>query len=230
MIENSVPVVTIDGPGGSGKGTVCRLLARQLKWHQLDSGALYRLTALAAVNHRVALDDEASLEVLAAHLDVQFVAGDGDRIGPHIILEGESVEQAIRQEQIGLAASKIARLSTVRRALLSRQQAFAEPPGLVADGRDMGTVVFPNALVKIFLTASPEARARRRFIQLQEQGIDVSLDRLLGDIVYRDQQDRNRPVAPMVPADDAVVLDSTKLTIQEVLARVQEEMRRKGVI
>ncbi|WP_087108961.1 (d)CMP kinase [Parendozoicomonas haliclonae] len=229
-MENSVPVVTIDGPGGSGKGTVCGLLARELGWHLLDSGALYRLTALAAINHGVSLDDEASLEVLAAHLDVQFVAGDGDQVPPGIILEGEPVEKAIRQEEIGLGASKIAALPAVRSALLSRQQAFAELPGLVADGRDMGTVVFPNAPVKIFLTASAEERAKRRFIQLQEQGVDVSLDRLLEDIIRRDEQDANRAVAPMIPADDAIVLDSTKLTIQEVLARVLEEMRKKAVI
>lgn len=230
VIENIVPVVTIDGPGGSGKGTIAGLLARELGWHLLDSGALYRLTALAAINHGVALDDEKSLTVLAAHLDVQFLAGDKEGGSAGIVLEGEHVEQAIRNEDVGISASKIAALPAVRQALLSRQQAFAEAPGLVADGRDMGTVVFPDAPVKIFLTACAEERAKRRYLQLQEQGVGVSLDRLLEDIIRRDEQDANRAVAPMKPADDAIVLDSTKLTIQEVLGRVMDEMRRKGVI
>ncbi|MCL6271333.1 (d)CMP kinase [Sansalvadorimonas sp. 2012CJ34-2] len=230
VIEKNVPVVTIDGPGGSGKGTVAGLLARELGWHLLDSGALYRLTALAAINHGVELDDEASLEVLAAHLDVQFLASDveGGQVG--IILEGEHVESAIRNEEVGAAASKVAALPAVRDALMSRQRAFAEAPGLVADGRDMGTVVFTDAPVKIYLTASAEERARRRQLQLQEQGQSVSLDRLLADIQARDERDSNRAVAPMKPADDAIVLDSTKLTIQEVLGRVLDTMRSRGVI
>lgn len=230
MIENNTPVVTIDGPGGSGKGTIAGLLARELGWHLLDSGALYRLTALAAMNHGVALDDEASLEVLAAHLDVQFLAGDSEGAEASIILEGEHVESAIRNEEVGINASRIAALPAVRDALMSRQQAFAEAPGLVADGRDMGTVVFPNAPVKIYLTAGAEERAKRRYLQLQQQGVDVSLDRLLADIRARDERDMNRAVAPLKPADDAIVLDSTKLTIQEVLGQVMDVMRERGVI
>ena len=230
VIEKRVPVVTIDGPGGSGKGTIAGLLARELGWHLLDSGALYRLTALAAINHGVALDDAASLEVLAAHLDVQFLAAETEGGEAGIILEGEHVETAIRNEEVGAAASKVAALPAVRDALMSRQQAFAEAPGLVADGRDMGTVVFPDAPVKIYLTAGVEERARRRQLQLQQQGKDVSLDRLLVDIRARDERDMNRAVAPLKPAEDAIVLDSTKLTIQEVLGRVLDDMRSKGVI
>ncbi len=224
VMKDSVPVVTIDGPGGSGKGTVTSLLASELGWHLLDSGALYRLTALAALNRGIALDDEAAVAKLAANLDVQFIAGTG------ILLDGEHVELAIRQEAIGLGASRIAAFPAVRAALLARQQAFAVLPGLVADGRDMGTVVFPDAPVKIFLIASAEERAKRRFLQLQGQGVNVSLERLLEDIVRRDEQDANRAVAPMIPADDAIVLDSTQLTIQEVLARVVDEMHAKGVM
>ncbi|OQX37548.1 MAG: cytidylate kinase [Oceanospirillales bacterium LUC14_002_19_P2] len=229
-MENNVPVVTIDGPGGSGKGTLARLLARELGWHLLDSGALYRLTALAAVNHGVSLEDEESLKVLAAHLDVQFLAGDDGASEGGIVLEGEHVENAIRTEEVGAWASKIATLPEVRRALLSRQRAFAEMPGLVADGRDMGTVVFDDANIKFYLTASTEERAKRRFEQLQAQGVDVILDRLLADIKARDDQDSNRAVAPLKPADDAIIIDSTKLTIQEVLDKVLDTMRRNAVI
>ena len=224
------PVVTIDGPGGSGKGTIAGLLARELGWHLLDSGALYRLTALAAMNHGVALDDEASLEVMAAHLDVQFVAAETDGGESSIILEGEHVEAAIRQENVGVSASRIAALPAVRDALMSRQRAFAEAPGLVADGRDMGTVVFADAPVKIYLTAGAEERAKRRYLQLQARGADVSIERLLADISSRDERDMNRAVAPLKPADDAIVLDSTKLTIQEVLGQVMDVMRERGII
>lgn len=229
MIHNDVPVVTIDGPGGSGKGTVCALLARELGWHLLDSGALYRLTALAACKRTINLDDEQAVAVVAEHLDVQFLAG-GAGEPTKILLDGNDVTAAIRQEEIGIAASKVATQPAVRSALLARQQAFAELPGLIADGRDMGTVVFPNAPVKIFLTASAEERAKRRFLQLQEQGVNVSLDRLLEDIVRRDEQDTNRAVAPMKPADDAIILDSTKLSIQEVLTRVKELMEQKALV
>ena len=229
MIHNDVPVVTIDGPGGSGKGTVCALLARELGWHLLDSGALYRLTALAARKRTINLGDEQAVAVVAEHLDVQFLAGAAGE-PTKILLDGNDVTAAIRQEEIGIAASKVATQPAVRSALLARQQAFAELPGLIADGRDMGTVVFPNAPVKIFLTASAEERAKRRFLQLQEQGVNVSLDRLLEDIVRRDEQDTNRAVAPMKPADDAIILDSTKLSIQEVLTRVKELMEQKALV
>ena len=229
MIHNDAPVVTIDGPGGSGKGTVCALLARELGWHLLDSGALYRLTALTAHQRTIDLDDEQAVAVVAEHLDVQFLAGDAGE-PTKILLDGNDVTTAIRQEEIGIAASKVATQPAVRSALLARQQAFSELPGLIADGRDMGTVVFPNAPVKIFLTASAEERAKRRFLQLQEQGVNVSLDRLLEDIVRRDEQDTNRAVAPMRPADDAIILDSTKLNIQEVLTRVKELMEQKALV
>lgn len=229
MIRNDVPVVTIDGPGGSGKGTVCALLARELGWHLLDSGALYRLTALAARKRTINLDDEQAVAVVAEHLDVQFLAGFAEE-PTKILLDGNDVTAAIRQEEIGIAASKVATQPAVRSALLARQQAFAELPGLIADGRDMGTVVFPNAPVKIFLTASAEERAKRRFLQLQEQGVNVSLDRLLEDIVRRDEQDTNRAVAPMKPADDAIILDSTRLSIQEVLTRVKALMEQKALV
>ena len=229
MIHNDAPVVTIDGPGGSGKGTVCALLARELGWHLLDSGALYRLTALAAHQRTIDLDDEQAVAVVAEHLDAQFLAGDAGEPSK-ILLDGNDVTTAIRQEEIGIAASKVATQPAVRSALLARQQAFAELPGLIADGRDMGTVVFPNAPVKIFLTASAEERAKRRFLQLQEQGVNVSLDRLLEDIVRRDEQDTNRAVAPMKPADDAIILDSTKLSIQEVLTRVKALMEQKALV
>lgn len=229
MIHNDAPVVTIDGPGGSGKGTVCALLARELGWHLLDSGALYRLTALAAHQRTIDLDDEQAVAVVAEHLDVQFLACDAGE-PTKILLDGNDVTTAIRQEEIGIAASKVATQPAVRSALLARQQAFAELPGLIADGRDMGTVVFPNAPVKIFLTASAEERAQRRFLQLQEQGVNVSLDRLLEDIVRRDEQDTNRAVAPMKPANDAIILDSTKLSIQEVLIWVKELMEQKALV
>lgn len=169
-------VITIDGPSGSGKGTVAGLLARKLGWNLLDSGALYRLLAFAARNHGVDLTNEEALKVLAAHLDVQFVTSTEQR-PQQIILEGEDVTDAIRNEQVGAGASQVASLPAVREALLQRQHAFLEPPGLVADGRDMGTVVFPGAPLKVFLTARPEERARRRYQQLKDSGVDANLDR-----------------------------------------------------
>ncbi|MGI9280982.1 MAG: (d)CMP kinase [Endozoicomonas sp.] len=224
-----MPVVTIDGPSGSGKGTVAALLAKEFDWHLLDSGALYRLTALAAMNHGVDFTDEKSLEVLAGHLDVQFEPGDEGE-GLKIILEGERVGANLRTEEVGAKASQVAALPGVRQALLKRQQDFAEAPGLIADGRDMGTVVFPHAIVKVYLTASAEERAKRRQNQLQQKGIDASFDQLLADIIARDHRDMNRDVAPLKPADDAIVLDSTRLSIQEVFSRVVDVMRQNGLI
>ncbi len=225
---DTTPVITIDGPGGSGKGTIAHLVAHELKWHLLDSGALYRLLALAAVKHGVDLDNEAALEVLAGHLDVQFRAGEPDTM-PDIILEGEEVTHDIRNEEVGAHASRVAAFPAVRQALLSRQRAFREPPGLVADGRDMGTVVFPDAELKVYLNASAEERARRRYEQLKEKGLDVSLAGLLEEIQARDDRDMNRPVAPLRPADDAVQVDSTALSIEEVLQTVIDEARRRGL-
>lgn len=213
----NAPVITVDGPSGSGKGTLCALLAKQLGWNLLDSGALYRLLAFAAGNHGIDLTNEESLKQLAAHLDVQF-------IDKRIILEGEEVTDAIRNEQIGAGASMVASLPAVREALLQRQRAFQEMPGLVADGRDMGTVVFTDAPLKIFLTASAEERARRRYLQLKAKGDDVNLASLLDEIRARDERDTQRAVAPLKPAADAIVLDSTELSIEQVLERILSEV------
>jgi len=218
-----VPVITIDGPSGSGKGTVAALLAGKLGWNFLDSGALYRLLAFAARNHGVDLTNEEALKVLAEHLDVQFGAA-RDGHGMAIILEGEDVTEAIRNETVGAGASQVAALPVVRTALLQRQKAFREAPGLVADGRDMGTVVFPDAPLKIFLTASAEERARRRYLQLKARGDDVNLASLLEEIRERDERDTQRAVAPLKPAEDAIQLDSTTLSIEEVLQRILSEV------
>lgn len=218
-----VPVITIDGPSGSGKGTVAALVARQLGWGLLDSGALYRLLAFSARNHGVDLTNEEGLKLLAAHLDVQFIAGP-DGQGQRIVLEGEDVTDSIRNEQIGAGASQAASLPAVREALLQRQRAFQEAPGLVADGRDMGTVVFPDAPLKVFLTASAEERARRRYNQLKAKGDDVSLASLLDEIRVRDERDTQRSVAPLKPAADAIQLDSTELSIEQVVERILGEV------
>lgn len=224
MPRHPAPVVAIDGPGGSGKGTIAHRLAAILGFQVLDSGSLYRLLALAALHHGVSLDNEAALEVLAGHLDVQFQRSAGGEAV--IILEGENVATEIRSEEMGRAASIVAALPAVRAALLQRQQAFRELPGLVADGRDMGTVVFPDAGLKIFLTATAEARAGRRYKQLLEKGFSASLPALIEDIRARDERDINRSIAPLKPADDAIVLDSTRLGIDEVVARVLREVEQ----
>ena len=222
------PVITIDGPSGSGKGTIAGLLAKQLGWNLLDSGALYRLLAFAASNHGVDLTNEEAMKLLAAHLDVQFVAAGGAQ-GQRIILEGEEVTDAIRNEQIGAGASQVASLPAVREALLQRQQAFQEMPGLVADGRDMGTVVFPDAPLKVFLTASAEERARRRYLQLKAKGDDVNLASLLDEILARDERDTQRAVAPLKPAVDAIQLDSTELSIEQVMERILSEVASRDL-
>ena len=214
-----IPVITIDGPSGSGKGTISRLVAGRLGWNFLDSGALYRLVGLAAMHHAVSLNDEVSLKTLAAHLDVQFLAAEGGGEG-RMVLEGEDVTEAIRTEECGKAASVVAALPAVRQALLERQRAFLEPPGLVADGRDMGTVIFPHAQLKIFLTASREERARRRYKQLNAKGVSVNLQHILGELAERDARDSGRSVSPLRPAADAITIDTTALNIDGVVEEV----------
>lgn len=214
-----MPVITVDGPSGSGKGTVCRLLADKLGWDVLDSGAIYRVLSLAALHHQIALDNEEALVPLAANLDVQFLVDSQTNAGK-VILEGEDVTTTIRNEEVGAAASKVAALPRVREALLRRQRAFRTENGLIADGRDMGTVVFPDAPLKIYLTASAQERARRRFVELNERGLDVTLSGLLEDIQARDDRDMNRAVAPLVPAEDAIELDSSELNAQQVFDKV----------
>lgn len=220
------PVITVDGPSGAGKGTVSKLVAQALGWHFLDSGAIYRVLALAVIHHDIDETDEVSLVELAAHLDVSFDA-DEESGDTKVTLEGEDVSGTIRTEEVGAVASKIASLPRVREALLRRQRAFREEPGLVADGRDMGTVVFPSAEVKVFLTASAEERARRRYLQLKNSHPDVTLERLLTDIRARDERDANRAVAPLVPAEDALEIDSTSLDIEQVVETVLNYAQEK---
>lgn len=213
-----IPVITIDGPSGSGKGTVAQRLAHELGWHYLDSGAIYRVLALAALQHGLPLDDEQALAELAKALDLVFELTADDLT---VRLEGRDVSLAIRSEEAGNAASKVAALPQVREALLQRQRDFQKAPGLVTDGRDMGTVVFPQAPFKVYLTASAEERALRRHKQLKEKGIDSNLSDLTKEIAERDVRDSQRTVAPLRPADDALVIDSTELNIQSVLDEVR---------
>ncbi len=215
-----LPIVTIDGPSGSGKGTVSRATSRALGWRLLDSGALYRLVALAGRQAAVSLEDGAGLARLAANFDIQFGAG---AAGEEIVrLQGRDVTSEIRTETTGNDASKVAALPAVRAALLARQRRFAAPPGLVADGRDMGTVVFPEAQVKIFLTASAAERAARRHKQLKEKGVAATLAALSREIAERDQRDITRASSPLVAGDDAVLLDTTGMPVAAVVSRVLE--------
>ncbi|MEH6785652.1 MAG: (d)CMP kinase [Alcanivorax jadensis] len=227
MTAPSTAVLTIDGPVSSGKGTVARLVAIRLGWHLLDSGALYRVLGYHARNQGLALDDEPALVELAKTLPVRFIEREGETA---VILDGEDVSNIIRQESVGELASQVAVLQPVRDALLARQRVFAEAPGLVADGRDMGTVVFTSAPLKIYLTASAEERARRRFEQLKEKGFDATLATLVEDIRTRDDRDMNREVAPLRPADDAVVIESTTLTVDEVVNRILEEAAARQLV
>ena len=221
MSGGPAPVIAIDGPAASGKGTVAARVAEALGFHLLDSGALYRLVALEALRRQVPLDDAEALGRLAAGLDVRFAPG-------RIELGGEDVTAAIRDEQVSGAASKVAVHPPVRAALVQRQRAFRRPPGLVADGRDMGTVLFPDAGTKVFVTASPEARAERRHKQLIEKGISANIEGLLHDIRRRDERDGERAAAPLRPAADAAILDTTDLTIDAAVAFVLERFSRSA--
>ncbi len=220
--NNPIPVVAIDGPSASGKGTVAEQVAAGLGFHYLDSGALYRLVALAALRRGVAPDDETAVAAIARSLDVAFVHG-------QTLLEGEDVAIAIRTEEVSAAASRIAALPAVREALLDRQRGFRRMPGLVAEGRDMGSVVFPDAGLKVFLTASAEVRAERRLKQLIEKGIAANMDSLLRDLRKRDARDAARSVAPLRQAADAVALDTTGMSIESAVQAVLEHARRHGI-
>lgn len=216
---NQIPIVTIDGPSGSGKGTIGLMLSKTLGWHFLDSGALYRILAFVALNEQIDLSDEAKLEHLARDLSVTF----NDRI----LWAGQDITQQIRTEVCGNAASKIAVFPKVRASLLDRQRGFCRDPGLVADGRDMGTVVFPEALVKVFLEASAEERAKRRYLQLKEKGENVTLQSLLEEIEARDIRDKSRVIAPLKPAIDAVVIDTTGIGVEEVFEQVLKLVKQR---
>lgn len=221
---SSVPIITVDGPSGTGKGTVCSYLTDWLQWHFLDSGALYRVLALAAEKRHIKSDDEIALGELAENLNVEFkVLGAGALVD--VFLDGEKVTDEIRTETCGNAASVIAPIVRVREALLSRQRAFHLAPGLVADGRDMGTVVFPNATLKLFLTASAEERAKRRYKQLKEKGISANLRDLSAAIAERDERDRSRTASPLIPAEEAIVIDTSELDIDAVVAKITELVR-----
>ena len=225
-MSSAAPVVTVDGPSGTGKGTLCAWLAATLGWHFLDSGALYRLVGLRARRLGLALEDEPAVAAAAARLPVTFTILNGE-FRP--LLDGADVAAELRTEAAGTDASIVAALPAVRQALLQRQRDFRQAPGLVADGRDMGTVVFPDAGLKIFLTASPEARAARRYKQLSDKGMGVNLGPLLEDIRRRDQRDQQRAIAPLAPAPDAIILDTTELGITEVEDRVRQLLREQGL-
>ena len=220
MFDNNVPVITLDGPSGTGKGTICHLLAKHLHWNMLDSGAIYRVLAYAARKKGVNFNDTSHLIDLAVTLDLRFESSEENET--QVILDNEDVSQQIRSEQCGQDASQIAVIPEVRQALLERQRNFAQYPGLVTDGRDMGTVVFPHAFLKIFLYANEEERANRRYLQLKEKGINVSLAQVVEELVKRDTRDTARTHAPLKPAEDAVQIDTTGLSIVQVFNNVLE--------
>ena len=224
MTNNSSPVITLDGPSGAGKGTIAQQVASELGFHILDSGSLYRLTALASQSDGIDLADELAIATVAAELDVVFKPTEK---GLQILLRGDDASEAIREEKIGMRASKVAAITAVRDALLQRQRDFSELPGLVADGRDMGTTVFPDAVLKIFMTASAEERAERRVKQLKEKGINANIAALVADLKARDEQDANRAVSPLKPAEDAIFLDTTSMSIQQVTQKVLDLAKQR---
>ena len=214
-----IPILTVDGPSGVGKGTVARIVAQKQGWHLLDSGAIYQAFALAVDARGIDIKDENALEQVAKNLDLEFKT-EADNELVSVYLDGKEVSGVLRTEQTGEMASKIASIGVVRATLLQRQQGFAKPPGLVADGRDMGTVVFADALFKIFLTASAQERASRRLKQLQNQGSEGIISQILAEVVARDERDSSRKHSPLKPAEDALVIDTTELSIDEVITRV----------
>ena len=225
--DKKAPVITIDGPSGTGKGTLASRLKQRLGWHLLDSGALYRSLGLAAVKKGIPLNDEEKLAPLALSLALSFEPGTE---AVEVILDGENISDQIRTEEVGAYASQVAAFPAVRENLLARQRAFRQAPGLIADGRDMGTVVFPDAEIKFFLTASAEERAQRRYKQLKQKGISVTLARLLEDICDRDRRDEQRSVSPLRPAPDAITLDTTLIEINEVEKQVMALMKERGIV
>lgn len=222
-MSSPIPVLTLDGPSGVGKGTVCLLVAKKLGWHILDSGSLYRLLALSA-GDGVDLDNVSQLADLAKDMQIEYVTS-GVALG--IYLRGENVSEAIRTEATGVLASKVAAIPEVRAALLGKQKAFAQAPGLVADGRDMGTTVFPEAALKIFLTASAEERAKRRYKQLKDKGVSANLSQLTVELQERDERDSTRSASPLLAADDAIVIDTSILSIDEVCAQVMQLVEQR---
>lgn len=219
MTNQTIPVITVDGPSGTGKGTASMIIANRLGWHYLDSGSLYRLLALAAKQQELSYDDDSSLTELATSLDVEFNM-DSDKNKKSVLLMGKDITDAIRTEEISRISSIISSSSGVRAALVTRQKAFLQPPGLVTDGRDMGTVIFPDAPLKLFMTASAEIRAQRRLNQLKNKGFDGNLDAILSDLNARDRRDRERTVSPLIAADDAVLIDTSDLSIDDVISKI----------